>query len=439
MISASRYSVFVAALFLFAFTTANISTAQLSTKQQTAYIGVLAFRGTSAAQLRWLPLVDYLNESIAGWRFEIVPVTLASVPRQIAARKIDFLITNPGHYVELQKKYRLSTLATRERRIRNSGAGVLEFGTAIIARKNANIRTLGDLKNKRVAAVSPNAFGGFQMAWYEMLREKIDPFADLKSLQFMGFPQDAIVEAVRSGRVDVGIVRSGLLELLASEGKLDISDFHVLQTNNQINYPHMISSSLYPEWPFAALSATDKQLRENVSIALLSSQNSEISGKFKLHDLWSAPLSYEDARALVTAYKKRGIDTDSTHISGIPNWVVAALMVLLSLALLTAILQIGRRRQNPRSAHSRTGTNIIPDEEAKLLLGRFDSLTRREREILCMICNGFSSKIIADDLGISTKTVEFHRANLLQKTKAGTTPQLVQLATRLGYDGADLQ
>jgi DNA-binding CsgD family transcriptional regulator len=51
-----------------------------------------------------------------------------------------------------------------------------------------------------------------------------------------------------------------------------------------------------------------------------------------------------------------------------------------------------------------------------------------------MICSGLASKAIANELGISPKTVEFHRANLLQKTQAGTTAHLVQLATRLGFD-----
>ena len=51
-----------------------------------------------------------------------------------------------------------------------------------------------------------------------------------------------------------------------------------------------------------------------------------------------------------------------------------------------------------------------------------------------LICAGKSSKDIADDLGISLKTIEYHRANLLQKTKAGSSAHLVQLATRFGYD-----
>ena len=65
---------------------------------------------------------------------------------------------------------------------------------------------------------------------------------------------------------------------------------------------------------------------------------------------------------------------------------------------------------------------------------RFENLTRREREILSLICRGEPTKAIAGKLSISPKTVEYHRANLLHKTKARSTPRMVQLATRFGFD-----
>ncbi len=74
------------------------------------------------------------------------------------------------------------------------------------------------------------------------------------------------------------------------------------------------------------------------------------------------------------------------------------------------------------------------DPENSDIKRRFQSLTKRELEVLSLICFGHPSKEIAETLGISLKTVEYHRANLLQKTDAGTTAHLVQLATRFGYD-----
>jgi two-component system sensor histidine kinase TtrS len=427
----SRLFFLLLSLFLCAL--ANNGYSQTATAENTARVGVLAFRGTNAAKLRWQPLVDYLSHSIKGWHFEFVPVTLPSTPHQIETRGIDFLVTNPGHYVELQEKYGLSTLATRERRTENTGSGVLEFGTAIITRKDSNIRSLADIKDKTIAAVSPDAFGGYQIAWHEFMHQNIDPLKDLKSIQFMGFPQDAIITAVDKGLVEVGIVRSGLLELLAKEGKLDIASFRVVQSNNQIDHPHMVSSQLYPEWPFASLPATNKQLRESVLIALLATQNPEIAQTFKLRDLWSTPLTYGAVRNLVNAYKAHNVATANGKTSSDQSWIATLLIALLVLALITAYLQITRRRRRVNN-HRKPDSDIVHDPVADEFLSRFACLTKREREILCLICCGSSSKVIAYELGISVKTVEYHRANLLKKTQAGTTPQLVQIATRLGFD-----
>lgn len=59
-------------------------------------------------------------------------------------------------------------------------------------------------------------------------------------------------------------------------------------------------------------------------------------------------------------------------------------------------------------------------------------LTRREIEILRLIASGFTNKKIADKLSISVKTVETHRAKILQKLDAHTTAELVRYAIKTG-------
>jgi len=68
-------------------------------------------------------------------------------------------------------------------------------------------------------AVSRNAFGGFQMAWRELIDAGVDPFEDLGQLRFIGFPQDDIVYSVIERRVDAGTVRSGTLERMKGAAK----------------------------------------------------------------------------------------------------------------------------------------------------------------------------------------------------------------------------
>jgi FixJ family two-component response regulator len=59
-------------------------------------------------------------------------------------------------------------------------------------------------------------------------------------------------------------------------------------------------------------------------------------------------------------------------------------------------------------------------------------LTARERQVLDCIVAGRLNKQIADDLGISIKTVEAHRANIMDKLNAGTVADLLRLALSNG-------
>ncbi len=380
-------------------------------ENRVAHIGVLAFRGVAPTVAEWQPLADYLSREVDGWRFELVPVTLVSAPEALGSGRLDFLVTNPGHYVALAREFDLSPLATREK----SGE-LMRFGVAIFARADSGIRTLGDLRGQQVAAVSPEAFGGFQLGWHAFMAQGIDPFSDLKPMRFMGFPHDEIIEAVRSGAVEAGIIRGGLLEKLAAEGRFSLGEFVVLRSNSQMDFPYLVSGELMPEWPFTVVPGVDKHLRESVALALLNTQ----SGNSGLQDIWSAPLSYERVRALVRAYDARENQR-----------ALWPYMLGLSALLLTGVWLWRKRPETPSAPPAPAPA---PDPEADKIIALFERLTKREREVLALICAGLASKEIAEKLGVSLKTIEYHRANLLQKTKAGSSAHLVQLATRFGYD-----
>jgi DNA-binding NarL/FixJ family response regulator len=61
-----------------------------------------------------------------------------------------------------------------------------------------------------------------------------------------------------------------------------------------------------------------------------------------------------------------------------------------------------------------------------------DRLTPRQREILQLIAEGNTTKAIAARLGLSVKTVETHRAQLMERLEARDLASLVRLAVRLG-------
>jgi len=74
------------------------------------------------------------------------------------------------------------------------------------------------------------------------------------------------------------------------------------------------------------------------------------------------------------------------------------------------------------------------ESQREQLRALFAGLTAREREVLGLVVEGLSNKAIALELGLSAKTVEFHRARVMEKLRARSLTDLVKLAMQLGAE-----
>jgi two-component system response regulator FixJ len=80
------------------------------------------------------------------------------------------------------------------------------------------------------------------------------------------------------------------------------------------------------------------------------------------------------------------------------------------------------------AALARSGDSRANDSESQAARDKLAALTGREKDVLAGMLKGKLNKTIAHELGISVRTVETHRANLMVKTQARSLPDLVRIS-----------
>lgn len=152
---------YVLILFFTTYFTFTFASSVSESGKKEAVIGVLAFRSKADTLNEWQPLAAYLNSKIPTHRFIIRPLSYAEFNAAAASDELDFMFTNPEHYIYLSAKFDASRMATLIR-ANIGGRELTEFGGVIIARYERNdIKELSDLRGKQIAAVDELSLGGY--------------------------------------------------------------------------------------------------------------------------------------------------------------------------------------------------------------------------------------------------------------------------------------
>jgi twitching motility protein PilJ len=270
-------------------------------------IGVLAKNGAAKAMAKWGALGSYLTETVPGDSFTIVPLDFDEVMPAVEKGGVDYFLVNSSMFVTAMVKYQSSAVATMINS--RQGKPLKSFGGVILTYADRDdINSLADIKGKKFMAVKGSSFGGWQMAYKEFKDNGIDPMGDFASVEFGG-KHDNVVYAVQNASVDAGTVRTDTLERMAASGDIDMSEFKIIGTKKHDGFPFVISTPLYPEWPFAKVSSTSSADAQKVVDALLALDAQNAAAKSAKIVGWTNPLDYGGVEELqkllkVGAYKQ---------------------------------------------------------------------------------------------------------------------------------------
>ena len=234
-----------------------------------AKFAVIAYRPKAETEARWQPLIDYLNSTHPNQPISLVVLNYPELEAAVKAKQVDFVLTQPSHYILLsQREGLLSPLATLVEK--EAGKALANFGGVILTRSDkTNIQRLSDLRGKRITVSSMTSLGGYQMQAFELQQVGVQLPDDAQIIE-TGQPQDKAIQELLAGRADAAFVRTGLIEAMQREKKLDIGQLRIINAQPASDFPFVRSTRLYPEWPVAAMPWTEGNLARQVAAAILS-------------------------------------------------------------------------------------------------------------------------------------------------------------------------
>ncbi|MHB8709711.1 MAG: phosphate/phosphite/phosphonate ABC transporter substrate-binding protein [Desulfuromonadales bacterium] len=220
----------------------------------TLRIGYMNCNSAEETMQRFGPLTRYLSEQL-GVPLEAVPVDTQDFEERFKAGEFTFTHTNSILYVMLKHDYDLQLLAAEKRG---------QFGSrtagAIVVRRDSPVKSLQDLKGKRMIFGPQMAPTGYMAQYDLLLKAGLDPERDLgfSTIPQGSFKHEKLIYGVYLGAFDAAAAPVLDLETMTREGKIAADDFRILA-----------QSEIIPYCTFGAAKTADPALVEKFRKALL--------------------------------------------------------------------------------------------------------------------------------------------------------------------------
>lgn len=352
---------------------------------------------------RWRATANYLALFFPKYNVTLKIYSYAEFSKasRIKLNDIDLFIINPVNYFTLQSKTAFIPLATMKKRHGNYILSTLS-GAVVVRRDRNDINSLSDIQGRSVAAVSQRSFGGWIVQWRECMQLgiKLNPHAQVR---FVGRGEQ-VLKLLTAGKADIGFIKSGCLEKMASNGKIKLDHFKVLPTpfTGQA-FPLLHSTTIYPEQLLAVNpNRINKVMAGKIVAALLRLQPEDYATITGHYSGWTMPRSYSKVKKClkdIGIIKNTKLDTLTgfIYVFRYPLLIIAAILfvALLNYYRKLQSLNRGMDRYLKRQAELikeqlmiETELDYAKDEESTILENISDGVMYVDRKRRVIWANG---------------------------------------------------
>ena len=228
---------------------------------------------------------------------------------------------------------------------------------------------------------STSSLGGWQVHLRESIRQGVDLRNESQIIELKDHRK--VVEAVLAGEADAGFVRSDLIEGLVEGGRLSFDQVKIVNEQHNAGYPYLLSTQIYPEWPFAMVSGVSNDLAKKVLQTLLAMPPNDAAAiTARIHG-WTIPHDYSSLAKLfretgIGPYKKQSITLEVVF-----NRYWHETMIITTLVVLLLTVNTMKTSRANRALRAEIGERKLAEEKI-LYQAHYDSLTELPNRLLSL-------------------------------------------------------
>lgn len=213
------------------------------------------------------PTLETLKKEFGEQNIRITKYSLPDLEKALKDGEVDVFISTSGLCRRMAQNGARDLITLVSNRLPDPNHA---YGTLFIVRADSDIHTFADMKGKRLAANMPGGFYGYQIALGELLRRGYDHQTFFSETTFVGRDLRAVVNAVLSGKADVGTLSSCFLEDTYVKDSPERRALRFIGLRKENRQTCLRSTDLYPNWTISTMPTTSAEISKRVTQALLN-------------------------------------------------------------------------------------------------------------------------------------------------------------------------